>query len=76
MGSGTKASSFIVTVGVIAGKMSVAGVLATGASALPPHETIKIDAIKFEKDIKDRRVKHVYLSNRGLKIFDELFSVQ
>ena len=39
-------------------------------------DLLKIDAIKFEKDIKDTRVKHVYLTKVGLKIFDEIFSVQ
>jgi len=36
----------------------------------------KIEAIKFEKDIKDTRLKHVYLNDKGLKLFDEIFSVQ
>jgi len=36
----------------------------------------KIDAIKFEKDKKDTRLKHVYLSEKGVKIFDEIFSIQ
>ena len=36
----------------------------------------KINAIKFEKDKKDTRLKHVYLSEKGVKIFDEIFSIQ
>ena len=36
----------------------------------------KIEAIKFEKDIKDTRLKHVYLNDKGLKLFDEIFSMQ
>ena len=40
------------------------------------NDLIKIDAIKFEKDIKDTRLKHVYLNEKGLKIFDEIFFVQ
>ena len=36
----------------------------------------KIDAIKFEKDKKDTRLKHVYLSEKGLKLFEEVFSMQ
>ena len=36
-----------------------------------------IDRInKFEKDIKDTRLKHVYLNEKGLKIFDEIFFIQ
>ena len=40
------------------------------------NDLIKLDAIKFEKDIKDTRLKHVYLNEKGLKIFDEIFFVQ
>ena len=40
------------------------------------NDLIKIDAIKFEKDIKDTRLKHVYLNEKGLKIFDEIFFIQ
>ena len=32
--------------------------------------------IFFEKDKKDTRLKHVYLTEIGEKIFDEIFSVQ
>jgi len=39
-------------------------------------DLIKLEAIKFEKDEKDTRLKHVYLSDKGLKLFDEIFSVQ
>jgi DNA-binding MarR family transcriptional regulator len=37
---------------------------------------IKLNAINFEKDEKDARLKHVYLSDRGLKLFDEIFFIQ
>ena len=40
------------------------------------NDLVKIDAIKFEKDIKDTRLKHVYLNEKGLKIFDEIFFIQ
>ena len=40
------------------------------------NDLIKIDAIKFEKDVKDTRLKHVYLNKKGLKIFDEIFFIQ
>ena len=33
-------------------------------------------AIYFEKDDKDTRLKHIYLSEKGLNIFNEIFSVQ
>tara|TARA_Y100000590_G_scaffold470131_1_gene662191 strand:+ start:39 stop:476 length:438 start_codon:yes stop_codon:yes gene_type:complete len=39
-------------------------------------ELIKLDAIKFKKDVKDTRVKHVYLSEKGKKIYNEIFSIQ
>ena len=39
-------------------------------------DLIKLEAIKFEKYEKDTRLKHVYLSDKGLKLFDEIFSVQ
>ena len=40
------------------------------------RDLIKIDVIKFKKDSKDTRVKHVYLNEKGKKIFDEIFSKQ
>ena len=40
------------------------------------RDLIKIDVIKFKKDSKDTRVKHVYLNEKGEKIFDEIFSKQ
>ena len=39
-------------------------------------DLIKLDAISFEKDKKDTRLKHVFLSEKGEKLFDEIFSVQ
>ena len=39
-------------------------------------DLIKLEAIKFKKDEKDTRLKHVYLSGKGLKLFDEIFSIQ
>ena len=38
------------------------------------RDLIKIDVITFKKDSKDTRVKHVYLNEKGKKIFDEIFS--
>ena len=36
----------------------------------------KLDAILFKKDEQDTRIKHVFLNNKGKKIFDEIFYVQ
>ena len=36
----------------------------------------EIKAIEFKKDEIDTRVKHVYLTEEGKKIFDEIFSAQ
>ena len=40
------------------------------------RDLIRNDLIIFKKDLKDTRVKHVYLNNRGKKIFEEIFSKQ
>jgi len=40
------------------------------------RDLIKIDLIIFKKDQKDTRVKHVYLNEKGKKIFEEIFSKQ
>ena len=39
-------------------------------------DLIKLDIISFKKDKKDTRLKHVFLSEKGEKLFDEIFSVQ
>ena len=39
-------------------------------------DLIKLDAISFEKDKKDTRLKHVFLSEKGEKLFNEIISVQ
>ena len=39
-------------------------------------DLIKLDAISFKKDKKDTRLKHVFLSEKGEKLFNEIFSVQ
>ena len=39
-------------------------------------DLIKLETIFFEKDQHDTRVKHIYLNDRGEKIFEEVFSVQ
>ena len=39
-------------------------------------DLIKLDVVFFEKDQQDTRVKHIFLNEKGEKIFDEIFSVQ
>ena len=40
------------------------------------NDLIKIDAIQFQKDKKDTRLKHVYLNDKGKKLFNEVFDIQ
>ncbi len=40
------------------------------------NELVSINAIEFRRDEIDTRVKHVYLTDEGEKIFDEIFSAQ
>ena len=39
-------------------------------------DLIKLDVVFFEKDQRDTRVKHIFLNEKGEKIFDEIFSTQ
>ena len=39
-------------------------------------DLIKLDVIFFEKNQQDTRIKHVFLNEKGEKIFDEIFSMQ
>jgi len=39
-------------------------------------DLIKLDVVFFEKNQKDTRVKHIFLNEKGEKIFDEIFSIQ
>ena len=39
-------------------------------------DLIKLDIIIFKKDDQDTRVKHLYLNERGKKIFTEVFEIQ
>ena len=39
-------------------------------------DLIKIDVIIFKKDKKDTRLKHVYLNDKGIKLFNEIFDIQ
>ena len=40
------------------------------------NDLVEIKAIEFKRDEIDTRVKHVYLTKDGEKIFDEIFSAQ
>ena len=37
---------------------------------------IKIEVVDFKKNKKDTRLKHVYLNDKGKKLFNEVFDVQ
>ena len=39
-------------------------------------DLIKLETIFFERDQRDTRVKHVFLNDKGEKIFAEIFSTQ
>jgi len=39
-------------------------------------DLIKLEAIFFEKDQQDTRIKHVFLSEKGKNIFNEVFLIQ
>ena len=39
-------------------------------------DLIKLEAIFFNKDENDTRVKRIFLNQKGKKIFDEIFEVQ
>ena len=39
-------------------------------------DLIKLNVVFFEKDQQDTRVKHIFLNEKGEKIFDEIFSTQ
>ena len=39
-------------------------------------DLIKLNAIIFKKDERDTRIKHVFLTEYGIKLFNEIFSIQ
>ncbi len=39
-------------------------------------DLIKIEIVDFKKDKKDTRLKHVYLNDKGIKLFNEVFDIQ
>jgi DNA-binding MarR family transcriptional regulator len=39
-------------------------------------DLIKLEIIEFKKDEQDTRIKHVFLNDKGKKIFNEIFQIQ
>ncbi len=39
-------------------------------------DLIKLNVIEFKKNKTDTRIKHVYLNEKGFKLFDEIFNIQ
>ena len=39
-------------------------------------DLLKLEIIFFKKDTKDTRIKHIFLNEKGEKIFDEIFNTQ
>ena len=39
-------------------------------------DLIKLEAIFFQKDEQDTRLKHIFLNDKGEKIFEEVFLIQ
>ena len=39
-------------------------------------DLIELEIVSFEKDEQDTRVKHVFLNEKGRKIFNEIFTLQ
>ena len=39
-------------------------------------DLVKLEIIIFKKDDQDTRVKHIFLNERGKKIFNEIFEIQ
>ena len=39
-------------------------------------DLVKLEAIEFKRDDQDTRVKHIYLNQKGNKIFNEIFEIQ
>ncbi|MDC0200265.1 MarR family transcriptional regulator [Candidatus Pelagibacter sp.] len=39
-------------------------------------DLIKLEVVNFQKDKKDTRLKHIYLNDKGEKLFNEVFDIQ
>ena len=40
------------------------------------EDLIKLEIVTFKKDDRDTRIKHVFLNEKGKKIFNEIFDLQ
>ena len=40
------------------------------------RDLIKLEIVVFKKDDQDTRIKHVFLNDKGKKIFNEIFEIQ
>ena len=40
------------------------------------NDLIKLEIVTFRKDEQDTRVKHVFLNEKGKKLFNEIFDLQ
>jgi len=40
------------------------------------NDLIEIEVVEFKKGKKDTRLKHVYLNDKGKKLFNEVFDIQ
>ena len=61
-----------------AGCLSPKDAIVTAEMAREIFETnlIKLEVIEFKKDQQDTRIKHVFLNDKGKKIFYEIFQTQ
>ena len=50
--------------------------IGTNTGAMIAHFAEALPMIKFKKDEIDTRVKHIFLTDEGKKLFDEIFSIQ
>ena len=39
-------------------------------------DLIKMETIFFQKNQQDSRIKHIFLNNKGKKVFEEIFTIQ
>ena len=39
-------------------------------------DLIKLEIITFKKDDQDTRIKHIFLNEKGQKVFNEIFTIQ
>ena len=39
-------------------------------------DLIKLETISFKKDQRDTRIKHIFLNEKGEKLFEEIFLMQ